>query len=153
MTVEGLADPGALPRVTDVNRPFFAAAARGQLVLPRCELCDEVFFYPRQACPTCHGREMGWVDASGRGVVRVAVPVHRPPWNDLPRPAPYVIALVELEEGPMMLSTIEGAEPDATRAGLSVQAVFEHVRDDLGLVRFAPLGHWDRTVVMPTTDR
>lgn len=139
VTVEGLADPGALPRVTDVNRRFFAAAARGQLVLPRCERCGMVFFYPRQACPGCHGRDIGWVDATGRGVVRVAALVHRPPWDDLPRPSPYVVALVELEEGPTILSTIEGAEPCTVHAGLAVQAMFERVRDDLGLVRFAPL--------------
>lgn len=153
LAVEGLADPRVLPRVTDVNRPFFAAAARGQLVLPRCARCAAVFFYPRPACPTCHGRDISWIDASGRGIVRVAVPVHRPPWDDLPRVSPYVVALVQLAEGPTMLSTIEGAEPDAVSAGLAVRAVFERVGGDVGLVRFAPSDPTGPGVATPTTDR
>lgn len=153
LTVEGLADPRVLPQVTDFARPFFAAAARGELVLPRCGRCGAVFFYPRPACPTCHGRDIHWIDASGHGVVRVAVPVHRPPWDDLPRPTPYVVALVQLAEGPTMLSTVEGAEPDAVSTGLAVQAVFERVGDDVGLVRFAPSDRTGGAGATPTTGR
>lgn len=137
-TLHGLADPRVLPRVTDLNRPFFAAAAEGRLVLPSCDACGAVFFYPRLACPACHSRELAWVEASGRGTVRVAAPVHRPPWDDLARPVPYAVALMQLEEGPTMLSTVEDIDPSEVRAGLAVQAAFEGVAEGVGLVRFVP---------------
>ena len=138
MTLQGLADPNALPAITDTNRPFFRAAAEGRLVLPKCVPCDTPFFYPRLVCPTCLSDQIDWVEASGHGTVVVAVPVHRPPWNDLPRPVPYVIAIVQLAEGPRMLSTIEQVDPINVQAGMAVEARFEHVSDELGLVRFVP---------------
>lgn len=136
MNFTGLADEGALPRVDDTNRPFFAGAARGDLLLPCCEHCRLVFFYPRAACPRCLTTGPGWIRGSGRGVVRVAAVVHRPPWDDLPRRTPYVVALVQLEEGPTMLTTVEEVDPGSVVPGLRVTAVFEQVREDLGLVRF-----------------
>ena len=136
MNLTGLADERVLPRVDDTNRPFFAGAARGELMLPCCGACKHVFFYPRTACPRCLATEPGWIRGSGRGVVRVAAAVHRPPWDDLPRRTPYVVALVQLEEGPTMLSTVEGLDPGSVVPGLEVTAAFERVREDLGLVRF-----------------
>lgn len=138
MTLDGLADPRATPRVDDLNRPFFAAAASGKLMLPRCGECGHLFFYPRLACPRCWSRDLGWVGASGRGVVTVAAAVHRPAWDDLPRSTPYVVALIRLEEGPTMLSTVEGADPGAVVAGMEVVATFERLDDEVGLVRFEP---------------
>lgn len=138
MKLDGLADPLALPTVTDVNRPFFSAAAEGRLVLPRCVTCGTVFFYPRLACPECLSAEIEWTEASGRGTVVVATPIHRPPWNDLARPVPYVLVIVQLHEGPRMMSTVEGVDPAAVQAGMAVQACFERVSDEIGLVRFVP---------------
>ncbi len=136
MNLTGLADVRVLPRVDDTNRPFFAGAARGELLLPCCGACGHVFFYPRSACPRCLAPGPAWIRGSGRGTVRVSAVVHRPPWDDLPRRTPYVVALVQLEEGPTMLSTVEGVDPGSVVPGLAVTAAFERVREDLGLVRF-----------------
>lgn len=141
MTVHlhGLADPQVLPRVDDVNRGHFEAAAQGRLAVRECTACGSLFHYPRPQCPRCHSAELRWTDLSGEATVLVAAAVSRPPWNDLPRPTPYTVAMVRLAEGPQMLSTVEQCDPAQVVPGLAVRAAFERV-GDLGLVRFVPAG-------------
>lgn len=135
--LDGLADPGALPTPTPISAPYFAAAARGELLFQRCAR-GHAFLYPRSLCPSCHSAELVWERSAGHGEVVTFAPVHRPPWNDLSRPTPYVVALVRLDEGPQLLSTIERVDPDQVHVGLRVEAVFESVGEDVGLVRFVP---------------
>jgi uncharacterized OB-fold protein len=135
--VRGLADPEALPRPGPVSAPYFEAAARGQLLFQRCA-AGHAFLYPRMLCPVCHERRLGWEPAGGGGEVVTFAVVHRPPWDELPRPLPYVIVLVRLDEGPQLLSTLEGIDHQRVRIGMRVTAAFEQVRERLGLVRFVP---------------
>lgn len=135
--VTGLADPAVLPRVEEVNRGFFEAAAAGRLAVRRCTSCDALFHYPRPQCPHCHSDALVWQDVSGDGSVVVAAPVYRPPWDDLPRAVPYTVAIVALAEGPRLLSTVEQIDPGRVVPGLAVCARFERV-GSLGLVRFVP---------------
>lgn len=136
--LEGLHDPAALPEPTPATRPYWEAAARGELVFQRCA-AGHAFLYPRPRCPVCLSSDLGWERATGDGEVVTFACVHRPPWNDLPRSRPYVIALVRLDEGPQLMSTVEGIAPTEVAIGMRVRAVFERVREDLGLVRFAPV--------------
>lgn len=135
---ERLADPDTLPTVTDVSAPFFAAAALGELRHQRCDRCALAFLYPRARCPGCHTDTLSWERSAGRGWVVSFAPVHRVPWNEFPRPVPYTVVLVRLDEGPQLMSTLEGVDPSDVEIGMAVRAVFERVRDDLGLVRFVP---------------
>ena len=85
---------------------FWEAARRHELVVQRCEACDRRQFYPRPFCLGCLGRDLSWVQVSGRAVVyaqttnRLAVLPELEP--------PYVVALVDLEEGPRLLTNIVG---------------------------------------------
>jgi uncharacterized OB-fold protein len=100
--------------------PFWEAARRHELLLPYCEAGDGFFFYPRTACPACGSRDVGWRRASGRGRIHsfTIQPASRVPgYEDA---GPFVSVLVELEEGPRLLSLLVGVEPDP-----------EHVRCDL----------------------
>jgi uncharacterized protein len=133
--LDGLADPGALPVPNEVSAPFFASATRGELVFQRCER-GHAFLYPRSVCPSCHSADLTWELSVGRGEIVTFSVVHRPPWNDLSRAVPYIVVLVRLDEGPQLLSTLEGVEPSAVHIGQQVQAAFEHVDEDIGLVRF-----------------
>lgn len=137
--LDGLADPAVLPRVDEINRGHFEAAAEGRLALRRCAGCDLLFHYPRPRCPRCLSPDLVWEDVSGEATVLTAAQVSRPPWDDLPRPVPYVVAVVRLAEGPQMLTTVEGAGATDVRAGTAVRAAFERV-GDIGLVRFVPAG-------------
>jgi uncharacterized OB-fold protein len=133
----GLHDPHALPNLDGVNRPYFAAAARGELIYQRCAE-GHAFLYPRVLCPVCHSARLRWETAAGTGEVVSFAPVHRPPWDSMPRARPYTIVLVRLDEGPQLLSTLEQAPIDELRISQRVKAAFERVSDELGLVRFVP---------------
>jgi uncharacterized OB-fold protein len=100
----GLQVPG--PTVTALTASFWAAAQEGRLLIQHCEACDRSIFYPRQICPHCWSNRLEWRDTSGRGQLRTFSRVHRPGHPAWVEVAPYVIGLVELAEGPTMLSVI-----------------------------------------------
>lgn len=140
--LDGLADPDALPAPNEVSAPFFASAARGELVFQRCDQ-GHAFLYPRSVCPSCHSTDLAWESSAGRGEIVTFSVVHRPPWDDLARPVPYVVVVVRLDEGPQLLSTLEDVEPGAVHIGQRVQAAFEQVDEAIGLVRFQARGAAD----------
>lgn len=133
--LHGLHDPAALPRLDGPNGPYFAAAARGELLFQRCGQ-GHAFLYPRLTCPVCHSAELSWERSEGGGEVMTFAAVHRPPWDAMPRARPYLVVLVRLDEGPQLLSTLEGVPIEEARIGQRVRAAFERVSEELGLVRF-----------------
>src|SRR5437870_4909129 len=94
-----------VPRATPETEPFWAATAAGELQLQRCTRCDAFYFPPRPFCPTCLSDEVVWERVSGRGTLHSYVINNRPAggWSE-----PYAIAVVQLEEGPRMMSNIVG---------------------------------------------
>lgn len=118
---ESLQVPG--PISTQVSEPFWDAASRGEFALQRCDACVQWFFYPRTHCPHCWSDRVSWHQASGQGVVKSFSVIHRPghfAWGGV---APYVIALIELAEGPTMLSQLTGPGLEDVAVGRDV-AVF-----------------------------
>jgi hypothetical protein len=130
---------GPLPVPTPETRPFWEAARRHELSVQRCRACGRHFFDPRVVCPHCLADDVEWRRVSGRGTVHTFTVVHRGQRN-FPLPAPYVIAIVELDEGPRLMTNLVGIEPDPAkiRIGLSVEVVFEDVSPDVALPRFRP---------------
>jgi uncharacterized OB-fold protein len=125
-----------LPKPSKVSAPFWAAARRHELVLQRCENCRAFIYYPRPRCPNCLGDRLDWQRVSGRGVVYSYTVVRRAmsrAFGD----APYVLAIVELEEGPRLTTNIV-AEPNAVRIGMKVRARFDDVTPECTLVKFEP---------------
>lgn len=134
--MSALAKPGPTP--TPVSRRFWEAAAAGRLELQRCEDCGLTIHYPRVICPRCWSQRIEWAPVSGRGTVKTFTVVHRaghPAWQP---DAPYVTALVELEEGPTMLSNIVDVDPPAVRVGMPVRVVFRST-GTVTLPQFAPV--------------
>ncbi len=118
---------------------------RYRLVGSKCETCGEFFFPPRIICPNC--RRKGKVveyQFSGRGVVESYTVVHTPP-ADMEDQAPYVLAIVRLEEGPMLTAQIVDVDPREVKIGMPVRMVFRRISEDGedGLInygyKFAPL--------------
>jgi uncharacterized OB-fold protein len=130
---------GPIPRPTPETRPFWDAAKQHRLVIQACDDCGTRYFYPRPLCPACLSRAVRWIDASGRGRLHTFVINHRPP-RGYPVPAPFVIGIVELEEGPRMMSQIVGVEPDpaALRCDLPLEVVFEDITAEITLPKFRP---------------
>jgi uncharacterized OB-fold protein len=124
MTAAGDPLPATPPDPGPDDAPFWEAAADDRLVLPRCLGCGTFIWYPRAFCPECHTSAIEWVPATGRGTIYSFTVTHRGAGQWAGR-APYVIAYVELEEGPRVLTNIVGVDPDAVRIGEAVTAVFE----------------------------
>lgn len=106
------------------DRPFWEAAAGGRLVLPRCLRCSTFIWYPRTFCPACASQEVEWVESAGRGTVYSHTVSERGmgPWAEA---APFVIAYVELEEGPRVLTNLVDCDPGGVTVGMAVSAVFD----------------------------
>lgn len=123
------------PVRTPVNEPFWAGVDAGELRLQHCPDCGLVNFPPRVRCPDCFA-EMTWEPASGEGTVYTFGVVHRPN-----QPAafaerlPIVLAVVELAEGPRLVSNVL-ADPDDVRIGADVQVVFEEIVEGVTLPLF-----------------
>lgn len=129
-----------LPKSDPVTAPFWDSVNRGQLEIQRCDDCRSFIFYPRAMCPSCGSRKLTWTPVSGRGRIYSLTIVHRPTSNAFKADAPYVVALVELDEGCRLMSNIVGVEPDPARVriGMAVEVVYDRVTDGTTLPKFRP---------------
>ncbi len=125
------------PVVVPETKPFWDGPAQGKLVLPKCNACGVVIWYPRTTCPECASSDVSWFEASGRGTVYSFSIVRRQggPWRDV---LPYVLAYVELDEGPRVLTNIVDVDPAEVSIGQAVRAVFHDTGEGNALVRFRP---------------
>jgi uncharacterized OB-fold protein len=122
--------------------PFWEAARRHELALPWCTACEAFFFYPRTHCPACGSRAIEWRAASGRGrVYTFCIHYHSalPGFGDA---VPFVTAIVELEEGPRLMTflTDVAPEPGAISCGMPVEVDFVDREDGTVLPVFRPAG-------------
>lgn len=128
----------AVPVPTPDTQPFWDGARAGELRLQRCRGCDRPYFYPRPACPQCGSDDVEWFTASGRATLTSYVISERaaPGFT-----APYVIAIVQLAEGPRMMTNIVGVEPrpELLPLDLALEVRFED-RGDVSVPVFAPAG-------------
>ncbi|MGW2961693.1 Zn-ribbon domain-containing OB-fold protein [Streptomyces sp. NPDC001220] len=122
-----------LPEPDAFTLPYWEAAAEGRLLLRRCRSCGRAHHYPREFCPHCWSEDVTWEPATGRAVLYTWSVVHRndlPPFGDR---VPYVAAVVDLAEGPrMMTELVDTPEP---RAGLELAVAF---RAGVPVFRAAP---------------
>ena len=122
------------PRPTPTEQPFYDACARGELVLQHCQNCDHVLFYPRTHCDACQSDQLAWKTASGAGTIASYTVVRRGVSADFE--APYIIALIDLAEGPRMMSQIIDSDSEALAVGLSVKVGFAAWSEDITLPVF-----------------
>jgi uncharacterized OB-fold protein len=123
-----------------VAAPFWEAAARRELVLPFCEACEAFFFYPRVICPRCGSRDVAWRPATGRGRVHTFCIHHQSALPGFRDAVPFVSAMVELEEGPRLMTFLVGVKPDPTaiRCEMPVEVAFTELEDGQMLPVFRP---------------
>jgi len=131
---------GPIPKPTPESQPFWDASRVGKLLIQRCNTCQQHYFYPRALCRHCLSRDVAWVEASGRGTLHTYVISHRP-GRSAPLPAPYIVAIVELDEGPRMMTNLVGVEPDPAKipCDMPVEVVFESISETITLPRFRPV--------------
>ena len=114
-----------VPIVNADSAPYWEGASRDQLLLQRCTACQTLRFFPRLLCTHCGSEQVEWVEASGRGAVHSFTIVHRAAFPEFQAQTPYVVALVDLEEGPRMMTNIVGEDALGVDIGETVQVVFE----------------------------
>ena len=119
------------------TRAYWEGAGRGELVLQRCRGCGVVQHRPRGVCAGCLGNVEHFV-ASGRGTVHTFTVTQQNQAPAFRGATPYVLAYVELEEGPRLLTNVVGVEPGDVRIGMPVQVDFVDAGDGLGVPRFRP---------------
>ena len=128
-----------LPEATPETRHFWEGTQQGELRLQRCEDCRHIYFPPRPFCPSCGSRRVSVIKASGRAKLFSYVIHHRPTPGFTP---PYAIAVVELEEGPRMMTNIVDAPqtPEALILDMPLEVVFTRQSDAITLPFFKPAG-------------
>jgi uncharacterized protein len=128
------------PALSEWNRPFFAGGTEGKLVLQRCLRCRKLIYYPRILCPFCLFPKYEWETLSGRGSVYSFAIVWRPNHPAFADRIPIILAVVDLSEGPQMVTTLVGCTPDRVEIGMQVSVVFDSIADGIALPKFEPLG-------------
>lgn len=131
-----------LPTPTPTPSPetveFWSATAEGRLLLKRCTSCSTVIWYPKSLCPSCHSTETEWFESGGRGRI-YSFTVSRRGEGPYKEAAPYVLAYVELDEGPRLLTNVVDCDVDSVRIDQPVAVVFDDTGEGNALVRFRPL--------------
>jgi uncharacterized protein len=135
VTAESL--PAPAPAVNPETQEFWTATAAGRLLLKRCHDCGAVIWYPRAICPECWSPRTEWFAASGRGHVYSYTVNHRGE-GAYAGAVPYVLAYVELDEGPRVMTNIVAADAAELAVGLPVEVVFHDTGDASALPRFRP---------------
>src|SRR5207302_9064427 len=125
-----------LPTPDGDSQHFWDGAREGRLLIKRCRACGRAHYYPRPFCPYCWSEEVEWEEASGRGTLYTYSVVHQndlPPFNER---VPYVAAVVELEEGPRVMTNIEGVPHEELRVGMPVVVDFKPLTDEITIAIF-----------------
>jgi uncharacterized protein len=130
--------PNPAPVVVPDTEEFWKATTEGRLLLRHCDDCDSVIWYPRPFCPVCGSLNTSWTEASGKGTVYTFTVVHRSGVPGYREAIPYVVAYVELAEGPRVMTNVVGCEPDEVRVGMPVRVVFHDTGQNSALFRFEP---------------
>jgi uncharacterized OB-fold protein len=119
-----------IPPANPVSAPYWDAARHHGFVIQRCRSCDRHAFHPRTTCPHCGARDLAWEPVSGRATVYTFTVARRPTHPAFADRIPYVIAIVELAEGPRLTTNIVGCSPDAVHIGMVVEVDFDDLEDE-----------------------
>ena len=128
-----------VPGVTALTEPYWDGARRHELLLQRCSACGKVWHPPLPLCPECHSSAVEWMAASGRGRVYTYTVVYHATHAAMADKVPYISALIELEEGPRVLTNLRNCTEDDVQIGMPVIVLFEELTDEITLPQFAPV--------------
>jgi len=130
--------PAPAPDRSPETAAFWEATADDRLLVRGCADCGAAFHPPRAICPECHSDETEWIEAGGRGTV-YTYSVMRQNHGPFGEAVPYVLAYVELAEGPRLLTNVVGVDGDDVEIGQEVEVVFDETDGDAKLPRFTPV--------------
>ena len=126
-----------LPTIVGETRPYWEMCKRGQLMVQRCDSCQEYQFYPRGIGANCWSNDIQWVASSGRGTVWTFTVTYQNRTTGFDQ-GPYVLALVELEEGVRMFTNVVECAPGDVKIGMPVEVTFVQATDQITIPYFKP---------------
>ena len=126
-----------VPEVSELNRDYFEGCARGELRIRSCNACGARFRFAHALCPECWSADLGFEQASGQAKVTHFTVVHQAPVPAFQAESPYVLAMVELDEGVRMMTNVVGCDPESVAIGMKVAVRFE-ARGEVRIPVFAP---------------
>ena len=124
-----------LPTPSPLTKPFYDGAKEGKLLLPRCEDCNRVHWYPRYICPFCHSTNISWIESSGEGRIHTFAVQHRA-FGGWAKEVPFVTAYIDLNEGDRMVTVLRGvdaSDPSSIKIGSKVKVEFEEASEAVHL--------------------
>jgi uncharacterized protein len=132
-----------LPQINAVTRPFWDAAALGRLRMQCCRDCGAFTWPPRPACSECGSTELAWTELSGRGSVYSFTVIRQVVGGAAAKAfepdIPYVVAWIDLAEGPRLVSNVIDCPIEQVTIGMAVEVLFEQASEDIWLPKFRPL--------------
>ena len=132
-----------LPAITTEAKPFWDAAAQNKLVMQHCKDCGAWVWTPRPLCNECGSEHFEWTPMSGKGEIYsftvIRQVVGRAASKAFEPDIPYVVAWVDLAEGPRMITNVVGCSVDQVKLGMKVSVVFEQASKDVWLPKFKPV--------------
>lgn len=128
-----------LPKITSVSKPFYKAAKEHKLLIQRCKDCRKIISYPKGLCSYCLSSNLEWSESRGKGKVYsyTVVTGGVPPWFE--PDLPFVLAIIDLEEGARMLSWVVECNPEEVRCDMNVEVTFKDLTDEIALPIFRPV--------------
>ena len=127
-----------IPRPSPTTRPFWDGLNERKVQIQRCDRCDSWVFYPRTRCPSCLSDLLIWREVSGQGVLYTYTLARQPTAPHFADETPQQLAVVELDEGVRMTSTLVNVEPSDIVIGMRLQPYFDQVTDAVTLLRYQP---------------
>ena len=125
-----------LPEMRNAGATFWSKAAEGVLVVPRCTDCGRTFWHPRPRCPHCGSERVDWIRASGRGTVHTYTVVRQSGDPYFKTKVPYVVAMIDLDEGVRIMTNIVDTPLAALAVGMRVEVVFEDAGGGIAIPLF-----------------
>src|SRR5699024_6442561 len=128
-----------IPIIDNDSEFFWKQCYKGKLMLPYCTSCKQYHFYPRILCPHCMSDNIMWKRSEGIGRVHTFTIVRRAPITAFKQDVPYVVAIIELNEGPRMMSNLIHVSVDKVYCDMSVKVNFEYLANEVRLPKFEPI--------------
>jgi uncharacterized OB-fold protein len=134
---EGYKKP--LPKIDSINQPFYDAAQKHELRLPKCNACGNIFYPPSIFCPACLSEDLGWPLLSGKGKVWSFIFMYQRYFPAFADEIPYNIAFVQIDEGPLLCTNLVGIANEDIKCDMPVEVFFDDATPEVTLVKFRPV--------------
>ena len=128
-----------LPQPNAETKPFWDGCKQHQLRFQKCRDCGYVRWPPSIICPMCYSSETEWITASGKGTLYTFATYHHAYHPAFENDLPYITAIIELEEGPHLLTNIVGCSPDEVQCDIPVEVTWEDITEEFSLPKFKPV--------------